>query len=301
MLLPASLFLFSYSSIHTENKTPKKKSSKKASRKKSAAADADSNEGSQGNEKPSAKSSPAPKAASVLAKPVAPGAGFRPEGGPFVGGPGALGGGAAFGRMGGAPGAGGLGNAANLDMMAYQNILRQRELAALREQQAMQMGVAGGPGGMESLLRGGGGAGMSLMDRQAMASGPSSSLMGGTPGGFAGLGLSGGYGGFDRGGMPESARSSLSPEEQLYLLRRNQDEMSLSLRQRLELVNHQQQARHLPPQQFSLMDLQQQQQSPQGMAMMQERARLMERQRLEQMLINQSLAGMAGPSGMPRY
>ena len=204
--------------------------------------------------------------------------------------------GASPGGMTGFPGPGmdvaGLGamGSGSLDMLAYQNLMRQRELQALREQ---AMGLQAGLGGAGSpgLLRGGmaggplGAAGMGYMDRSFGGLGGAGGLlpqnMGGA--GAPGMALSpgGAFGGLD------AARSGLTPEEQLFLLRRNQEEMDLSLRQRLELMQQQQQQAR----QMQLMELQQQQQQqqqfPPELAMMQERQRFLERQRLEQLLASQ--------------
>jgi hypothetical protein len=163
-----------------------------------------------------------------------------------------------------------------LDAATYQSILRQREILGLQERMAMS-GQAGlgfpqgsGGGGIHNFLRGGAlPAGLRMLDTPLTGT---SSLMGSPPflgGSLPSPGLSG-------------LRGGLSQEEQLFLLRRNQESTDLSIRQRLELMQQQDQSRQMQ----HLMDLQLQQQQPShSMALMQERQRLLERQRLEQMIM----------------
>mmetsp|Transcript_2826 Transcript_2826/g.5899 ORF Transcript_2826/g.5899 Transcript_2826/m.5899 type:complete len:127 (-) Transcript_2826:155-535(-) len=91
------------------------------------------------------------------------------------------------------------------------------------------------------------------------------------------------YPGLDMPWSSEMARSSLTPEEQLYLLRRNQEDADNSIRRRLELMQ-QERAREM---QLASM---QGPLPPSGMSMMQERQIMMERQRMQQLL-----AGQGGP------
>lgn len=261
-------FLF-FCSIHNDGKGGKKKTPKKGARKaadnRSVSTDGSGEEQKKKNS--AKKSSLAKKAAggdpAAAVAHAVPMAGFRPDAYAAVasglGGLPPAGLAIAPGMMGGPPtgyGAG-IANVQTLDMMTYQNILRQRELAALREQHALGL-----PPTMDPLLRGG------------------PTLLASPPAALAGVG----YGGLESSG--------LTPEEQLYLLRRNQDEMSLSVRQRMQ--QQQQQARQM--QHLSLMELQQAPTGPPDMGlMMQERQRLLERQRLEQLLATHSFAGMGGP------
>lgn len=235
-----------------EDKAVKKKSSKKASRKSSVKDDESAN-GSQ-QEKPKAKAAPSPR-------PTQPPANAPPPSmmqhmnltNPAMGG---LRPGMEAGLRGG-----------GLDMAAYQNMMRDRQIAA-------QMGLTPGLGGPI-------GGGLGMMDRSFMG-GPSGLLSSGLGGGSPGmLPASGGYAGLDMS-------STLTPEEQLYLLRRNQEDTDMSIRRRLELLQ-QQRAR-----QMQLLEMQ----APlpaSNMGMMQERQLLMKRQRMEQLLAAQGGA----PRGPP--
>jgi hypothetical protein len=179
-----------------------------------------------------------------------------------------------------------------LDAATYHSFLRQRELLAFHERMAMsgQAGIGfplgSGGGGIQNFLRGGAfPAGLRMIDTPLAGN---ASLMGSPPP-------------FFRGGLPSPGlsgmRGELSQEEQLFLLRRNQETANLSIRQRLELMQQQDQSRQMQ-QLFELQLQQQQQPSPAMAALMQERQHLLERQRLEQMLMAQmGNQGMGGAGG----
>uniref|UniRef100_A0A7S3LF74 HMG box domain-containing protein n=1 Tax=Amphora coffeiformis TaxID=265554 RepID=A0A7S3LF74_9STRA len=259
-------------SIRVEDKIAKKKS-KKAS-KKAAASENGSHEG-----KPKGRAVPSPRQGAPPGAPTPAMMQHMNVGSPSM-----------------AAMRPGLEGATMHDMAAYQNLLRERQIAALREQQ-MGFHPGLGPQGHMSMdmLRGGMGAGLGLMDRSLGAGGPPPGFMGSPPPGlFSVAGAPGmipqgyatgsmAYPGLDMPWSSEMARSSLTPEEQLYLLRRNQEDADNSIRRRLELMQ-QERAREM---QLASM---QGPLPPSGMSMMQERQIMMERQRMQQLL-----AGQGGP------
>ena len=272
------LFAYFFSScyrIRVEDKITKKKGSKKASKKSAPSGDASSDGSNEG--KPKRKAVPSPRQGLPPNAPTPAMMHHMNIGGPPL----------ARMRPGMEPGPA-------HDMAAYQNLMRERQIAALREQ---QMGFHPGLGphghmGMD-MLRGGMGTGLGLMDR-SLGAGPTPGFMGNPPPGlFSTAGAPGmlppgyagsmAYPGLDLPWSPEMARSSLTPEEQLYLLRRNQEDADNSIRRRLEVMQ-QQRAR-----QMQLMDMQGSLPPP-GMPMMQERQLMLERQRMEQFL-----SGQGGP------
>ena len=124
-----------------------------------------------------------------------------------------------------------------LDLLAYQSLLQQRELAALREQSlAFSAGLSSGsPNLLRSLGRG-------RLDQSALLGSPSRLF----------------------------SANLLTPEEQLLLLRRSQDAADISLRQCLDLTQR-------APEALSQL-------TPSTLALLQERQRLLARQRMEILL-----------------